>query len=245
LLSPLPFGTTSPPGWPSQLAWSPSLSAMLNPDSPVVCVVHPDVLSGQSSDFEAQLVAGLIWLLNGRLSERLANERDPVTGATLAQSPTPYTSKGLLSKGVGVVTPHRAQISKIVSQLGGVLPGVPVRELRAAVDSVERYQGQQRDVIIGSYAVGDPDTISDEDEFLQSFNRFNVMASRARAKVVVVISESLVQHLPGDIDVLRDSALLKSFAETFCSNRSNVDVHWHDPNALGSVSTVSASLRVP
>ena len=158
---------------------------------------------------------------------------------------TPYSLQALLSRGIGVVTPHRAQISKIVSQLSVVLPSVPVGHLRAAVDTVERYQGQQRDFIICSYAVGDPDTISDEDEFLQSLNRFNVMASRARAKVVVVMSESLVQHLPSDIIVLRDSALLKSFAETFCSTRSDVEMHWHDPSAPGAVSTVRASMRVP
>ena len=38
------------------------------------------MLSGQSSDFEAQLVAGLVWLLNGRLSDQLMNERDPYDG---------------------------------------------------------------------------------------------------------------------------------------------------------------------
>jgi len=33
-------------------------------------------------------------------------------------------------------------------------------------------------VIIASFALGDPDAIQDEDEFLMSLNRFNVMASR-------------------------------------------------------------------
>lgn len=246
LLSPLPTGTAPPRGWPAGLAWSASLPALLDPDSPVVCVVHPDGLSGQSSDFEAQLVACLVWLLNGRLADQLRNELRPVTGAVMPRSTTPYSSSALLSTGIGVVTPHRAQISKIVSRLGAVLPGVPISDLRGAVDSVERYQGQQRDVIVGSYAVGDPDTISDEDEFLQSLNRFNVMASRARAKLIVVMSESLVQHLPSDLDVLRGSALLKSFAETFCAKRADVLIDWLDADQQqGTVSTVIASMRTP
>jgi hypothetical protein len=46
------------------------------------------------------------------------------------------------------------------------------------VDTVERFQGQERDVIVASYALGDPDAIGDEDEFLMSLKRFNVMSSR-------------------------------------------------------------------
>ena len=246
ILTPLPTGPATPAGWPAGLAWSETLTALLDPATPVVCVVHPDVLSGQSSDFEAQLVAGLAWLLHGRLGDGLLYERHPVTGATMPTSGGPYSVQGLLRDGLGVVTPHRAQISKIVTALAGVLPGATAAELRGAVDTVERYQGQQRDVVIGSYAVGDPDTVSDEDEFLQSLNRFNVMASRARAKLIVVMSESLVQHLPSDIDVLRSSALLKSFAETFCANRTPVGVNWLDPDApSGALTTIGVSLRVP
>jgi DNA replication ATP-dependent helicase Dna2 len=103
-----------------------------------------------------------------------------------------------------------------------MFPGVDASTIRGAVDTVERFQGQQRDVVLASYAVGDPDTIADEDEFLQSLNRFNVMASRARAKVVVLVSEELIQHLPNDIEVLRASRLLKTFAETRCRRRRTI-----------------------
>ena len=56
--------------------------------------------------------------------------------------------------------------------------------IRDAADTVERFQGQQRDVIIASYTLGDPAQIAEEDEFLMSLNRFNVIASRARAKLL-------------------------------------------------------------
>ena len=88
--------------------------------------------------------------------------------------------------------------------------------IRDAVDTVERFQGQQRDVMLATFALGDPDAIATEDEFLMSLNRFNVMASRARAKLVVLIAREVVDHLSGDIDVLRGSALMKTFVDSFC-----------------------------
>jgi DNA replication ATP-dependent helicase Dna2 len=83
---------------------------------------------------------------------------------------------------------------------------------------VERFQGQQRDVIIASFALGDPDAIGDEDEFLMSLKRFNVMASRARAKLIVFVSREVVDHLSAELDTLRESKLLKVFVESFWSS---------------------------
>jgi len=85
------------------------------------------------------------------------------------------------------------------------------------VDTVERFQGQQRDVVIASYAMGDQEAIQNEDEFLMSLNRFNVMVSRARVKLIVFATRELVNHLSGDLDVLRDSRLLKIYVESFCN----------------------------
>src|SRR5262249_46272923 len=124
-------------------------------------------------------------------------------------------------RGVGIVTPHRAQQGLIVDRLQAVFraAGAEPSWIRGAVDTVERFQGQQRDVILASYALGDPDAIVDEEEFLMSLPRFNVSASRARAKLVVVLSQEVVDHLSDDLDTLKSSRLLKLYAESVCRNR--------------------------
>jgi len=206
-----PIPTQCPPGWPKHLPWSHDLARVLDPQTPVVCVVHDDDHSGQANDDEANFVTSLAYLLGERLAP-------PHTGGQ-APSGTPYTIEELLRSGVGVVTPHRAQQSKIISRLRTQWPNVDPGLIRKAVDTVEHFQGQQRDVIIGSYGVGDP---ASEDEFLQSLNRFNVMASRARAKLIVVVSREVIRHLSNDTEVLDGSVLLKTFADVRCSTISPI-----------------------
>jgi DNA replication ATP-dependent helicase Dna2 len=116
------------------------------------------------------------------------------------------------------VTPHRAQQGLIVRRLRSAFSAeeAPPERVRAAVDTVERFQGQQRDVMVASFALGDPDLVGDEEEFLLGMERFNVMVSRARAKAIVLVSEAVVRHLAEDVAVLRGSQLLKGFVEGWC-----------------------------
>jgi hypothetical protein len=216
LLSPLP--TAAPPNWPQHLFWTPEWATLLNPTQPCSVFVYDEGRSSQWNPFEANAVASLVWLLSDRLSSQLANELDR-TGALMPRSTSPYSATDFWAKGIGVVTPHRAQQALVVGNLQRLFaPAVPPSMIRESVDTVERFQGQQRDVMIATFALGDPDAISDEDEFLLSLNRFNVMASRARAKLIVLVSRQVVDHLSADPDVLRGSALLKTYVETFCSH---------------------------
>ncbi len=120
------------------------------------------------------------------------------------------------TEAVGVVTPHRAQQGLIIGHLQRIFPDDDPGLIRDAVDTVERFQDQEQDAIIASYALGDPDAIGDEDEFLMSLNRFNVMSSRARAKLVVLVSREVVDHFSGDLETLRESRLLKNYVDSFC-----------------------------
>ncbi len=229
LLSRPPTMPAPPPNWPQHLSWTPEWGAMLDPSQPCTVFVYHEGRSSQWNPFEADAVASLVWLLSGRLSSQLANELDPA-GALKPRSTSPYSAADFWVKGIGVVTPHRAQQALVVSGLQRLFgPAVPPSAIRESVDTVERFQGQQRDVMIATFALGDPDAISDEDEFLLSLNRFNVMASRARAKLIVLVSRQVVDHLSADPEVLRGSALLKTYVETFCMNHRPMELGFSSP----------------
>jgi len=213
-IQPLPQTQAGPQHWPQELFWTPEWASLLDPNQRSVCFVYREGRSSQWNPFEADAIGALIWLLYGRLGNQLLNERDP-SGDIHATNGQPYSATEFWDKGVGIVTPHRAQQALIISRLQSMFPN-DSQFIRSAVDTVERFQGQQRDIMLATFALGDPDAISDEDQFLLSLNRFNVMASRARAKLIVFVSQEIVDHLSSDMEVLRQSALLKNFVEVFC-----------------------------
>lgn len=225
LLEPIP--TIEPQNWSEQLYWTEEWARIIDPNNPTVCFVYPEGISSQSNQFEADAVSTIIYLLYGRLGRQLLNERNPNSGEFIDQYINePYSPEEFWQKAVGVVTPHRAQQGLIVNRLQNLFrdSGINPRRIRDAVDTVERFQGNQRDVMIASFALGDPDEISNEDEFLLSLNRFNVMASRARTKLIVLLTQEVVDHLSTDIDTLNNSRLIKIYANSFCNNASEMSL---------------------
>jgi hypothetical protein len=231
LIKELPKSKEIPYDWPEkQLFWTSEWSSLINPEHPLTCFVYPEGKSGQWNRFESDAVASLVYLIYGHLGKRLQNELDH-KGNKIPCCSTPYGAQEFWKYGIGIVTPHRAQQALIVSRLQQVFPSedIPLSLIRDSVDTVERFQGQQRDIIIASYALGDQDAIQKEDEFLMSLNRFNVMSSRARAKLIVFVSQEIINHLSGDIDVLRESRLLKVFAELYCNNSRKMNLGYINP----------------
>lgn len=229
-VSPLPG--VKPSNWPPGLLWYPEIPAMLDPEKPAICLEYKDGASSLWNQFEAEVTATIVFLLSQHMDSQLENVRDGSTGQTIPVNNQLYDINGFWKNGIGIVTPHRAQQSLIISQLQKVFPNVQPNLVREAVDTVERFQGQQRDVIIASYALGDPDQIANEDEFLLSLNRFNVMASRARAKLIVLVSQEIADYLSSDIDVLRNSRLLKVYADSFCNKAVPVSLPFNDNGKL-------------
>ena len=228
LSTPVPM--TVPEVWPSSLTFDPVLNQLLDPAYPLVSLVYDDDTSGQSNLFEAGVAAGLIAQLAGRLAPPLN-----AVGLLSQVGAEPYSLEDVFRTGVGVVAPHRAQGSLVVTQLGQLfrspgpgLPGVSMGQLRSAVDTVERFQGGQRDVIIASFGLGDPDLIASEDEFLYGLERFNVMVSRARVKVIVMLSRSVLHYLSDDQKVARASRLLKAFVHQGCNESRTATLEYRD-----------------
>lgn len=207
--------TSQPTNWPAQLPWNDFYADIIDPDKPLVAIRHREGISAQSNELEAQWVASLTWLL-----------AESVNGWSDAGGPgntfTPGDMAAFFGDDLGIVTPHRAQMSRIKALLQSVFPAVPPDLIDSAVDTVERFQGQEKTVILASMAVGDPDAIAMEEEFLFNLQRFNVTTSRARAKVVVILDDELWQHLPNQAAILHGANLLKRYAGSALPNRQRL-----------------------
>lgn len=217
-----------PNDWPPGIVWSPELEALAGAEPVASAFVYDDEnWSSQWNHFEAQIVAGVVVSVRRRMLHDLAGDLDK-NGHPIEPSDHLIDDEAFWSRAVGVVTPHRAQQALVIGHLVRAFPDAPERLIRSAVDTVERFQGQERDMIIVSYALGDPDAVREEDEFLMGAKRFNVAASRAKAKLLVLASEQVAEHLSHEVDVMRDSKLLKLYLEGYCSE--------HEPLALPYVS---------
>ncbi len=84
---------------------------------------------------------------------------------------------GLTRQSIGIVTPFRAQGELIRSKLRARLPE---RADEIQVDTVERYQGSERDTIIVSLV-----KTENAGEFLSDHRRVNVTLTRARKKLIL------------------------------------------------------------
>jgi hypothetical protein len=212
-----------PSGWQGLVPWFSGLNDILDPDRRLVAVTYEDGRAGQANAFEADVVCSMVQQLFLSFSKHLEGERD---AADQLISPTHvgHDVASFWDNGVGIVTPHRAQRALIVRRLREIFPTHDPHRIDAAVDTVERFQGGQRDTIIISFGVGDPDLISAEESFLLQLERTNVAISRARAKCILVISEDLAYHLPSDRETILTSKAVKSYVSDFCRESKAVQV---------------------
>jgi hypothetical protein len=102
--------------------------------------------------------------------------------------------------GVGVVVPHRAQKALLAS----LLP-----ELADSIDTVERFQGGERDLVVVSATVSDREFAESESDFLLEPRRLTVAVSRPRRKLVVVASRAVFDLIPQDLDAYERGSLWK------------------------------------
>jgi len=180
---------------------------MLHPERPVVlCRYDAPVSFTARNPLEADIVARLILRLADVMVRPGTNEIvDP---------------EYLAAQGIAVLSPHRAQNSTIrglLEQHGFGRNGRPM----PLVDTVDKLQGQERDVVIVSYGVADEEYAEAEAKFLLSSNRFNVATTRPRRKLVVLCSNAVLNVVPQDRDVLLESMMLKEF-RTYCDGGPRV-----------------------
>ncbi|MFN8533911.1 MAG: AAA domain-containing protein [Dehalococcoidia bacterium] len=123
------------------------------------------------------------------------NDETAVVATLVAEA----LSAGLNADDIGVVAPYRQQVAAIAAALAALgLPDVPL------VDTVDRFQGSERDCIILATGAGrQGDLLNDE-------RRLNVALTRARRKLIVVGDPGLLRRSPAS------AALVDHFAATGC-----------------------------
>jgi superfamily I DNA and/or RNA helicase len=173
------------------------LETLLLPERAAVLVTYTPPRSFTARNpIEAEIAGACV----ERLAACLIN---PKTGAV-------YTPDAFARRGMAVLSPHRAQNSTIRQVLASRGFGAVGRPM-PLVDTVEKLQGKERDVVVVSYGVADAEYAEAEAEFLLSRNRFNVAATRARMKLIVLVSDSVLDTVPSDREVLLDAMMLKEF----------------------------------
>ena len=128
------------------------------------------------------------------------------------------------ARSVGVVTPHNAQRGALEVDLPDVI----------TANTVEKYQGGERDIITVSATVSDPEFARREGRFILNPRRVLVAISRSKLLTVVVCSTTLFEVAP------EDGARLAGRSGHGCSHRRSVAAptqRGQGPSASSSVMT--------
>lgn len=133
----------------------------------------------------------------------------------------------------GIVTPHNAQRGLLSTAVTD-----------ADVDTVERYQGDQRDIITVSATAADPQFLHSESDFILAPNRLNVAMSRMKHKLLVTASSSVFTLMPQDVSVYDRAHLWKSLYQT--CNVSAGEPTWSGTlDEFCSPATKQSQLEIP
>jgi hypothetical protein len=146
---------------------------------------------------------GVYLVVHDERESQQANEAEAAIIAAILDAAPP-----LVNGSIGVVTPHRAQRALLKDALASHY-GKSID----VIDTVERLQGGERETIFVSACASDPAAIAARAEFLLNLNRANVAFSRPKKRLVVVVSEALLDHIPSELDLYESSMLWKALRE--------------------------------
>ena len=108
-----------------------------------------------------------------------------------------YSNAGVDGKKIGVLAPFRAQCSEIRRKLykDAEIPDDYKKDI--IVDTIDKLQGQERDIIILSLTSGNIDYINELSEFLYNPNKLNVALSRAKTKLIILGNFDVISQMDG------------------------------------------------
>lgn len=180
---------------PYSVSGTEGVTTAANLDSPFVLVTYDDESFQQMNPLESTLT-----------TEILAAVDLPPTNGGGSENHTQAQSEPF-----GVVTPHNAQRGHLSSTLTDV-EGTDYTKV-TDVDTVERFQGGEREMMIINATVSDPDYVATESDFLLDLNRLNVAMSRMKQKLVIIASDAIFDHIPTDVDEYDKSLLWKGLGK--------------------------------
>jgi len=135
-------------------------------------------------------------------SERGSRQSNPLEAEIIRR--ILVAADNLPADSVAIITPHRAQRA----MLRGFLQ--PHAAAASVIDTVERLQGGERPVIIVSGTESDPHAIGAAASFILNLNRSNVAFSRTQERLIVVCAETLLDHIPAELEDYESAMLWKS-----------------------------------
>ena len=183
---------------------------VMRSDRIVNAIIHDQKYDIAISQIEAQIVVEIIY--------RYYQMVNPQTEADQIK---------FWEEGVGVVAPHNAQgriiirdlFERISSLEGNLLnPTKLMVALKSTIYSVEKFQGSDRTLIVASVGISSIDQISAEEDFIYDLNRFNVLTSRAKAKIILVCSRNFLDYYPRDPQNVENAANIRHYAVEYCKN---------------------------
>jgi len=178
-------------------------------------LVHDEQESTKSNPLEAKIVKKIVEELLKDSQDSSPNSITPKDKGIVEETPKDSqdsSRKSITPKDIAVVTPfrrHRALLKETLKDF--VAKGL-------VVDTVERLQGGERKVIIYSAAVSSPSALMDLQEFILDVTRTNVAFSRAKEKLIVVVSQSVLDYVPVEEEQYEDAVLWKSLRR-ICSRK--------------------------
>src|ERR1700677_4540959 len=114
-----------------------------------------------------------------------------------------------------MVVPQRAALQQFFPELSILDPttGMPIR---SAIDTVERFQGGERTVIMVSATESDRAYLLASSTFLLDPRRLTVAVSRAKRKMILVASRSIFSLFSPDEETFNNALLWKNLLIRAC-----------------------------
>src|SRR5262249_52126071 len=123
--------------------------------------------------------------------------------------------------GVGIVVPHRAQraaLQQAFPELSVIDPATGLPK-RSPIDTVERFQGGERTVVLVGATESDGGYRRASSEFLLDPRRLRVALSRAKRKIIRVASRTIFELFSPEEEVFRNALLWKNLLLGTCTTR--------------------------